>query len=157
MMKLNLGCGRNIKKGWINLDYTKGEGVDVVHDLNITPLPFQDEEIDYVLCQDILEHVNFIPLINDIHRILKKNGILKIRAPHFTSKLNFEDPTHKYQFSFRTFEFFIKNNIFSYSSEVKCFSKKKKRIIFEKSNLFFKIFNNFLEKWINKSEKHQNI
>jgi len=30
MKKLNLGCGKNIKKGWTNLDLIKGERVDVV-------------------------------------------------------------------------------------------------------------------------------
>lgn len=33
MKRLNLGCGRDIKKGWINLDILKLPGVDVVYDL----------------------------------------------------------------------------------------------------------------------------
>ena len=156
-MKLNLGCGRDIKKGWINLDFNEGGGVDVVHDLNILPLPFEDEKFDYVLCQDILEHVDFIPLIDDIYRILKTNGNLRIRVPHFISKVNFEDPTHKHLFSVRTFDYFIKNDIFTYSRKVQYFSKIEKRIIFDKSSLLLKIFNIFLEKWINKSEKRQNL
>ena len=95
-MKLNLGCGGDIRKGWINLDFTEGEGVDIVHDLNILPLPFEDEKFEYVLCQDILEHVDFIPLIDDIYRILKIKGNLRIRVPHFISKLNFiKTPPYK--------------------------------------------------------------
>ena len=127
IMKLNLGCGRNIKKGWINLDFTKGEGVDIVHDLNSLPLPFEDHKFDQVLCQDVLEHIDFVPLINDIHRILKKKGILKIRVPHFTSKLNFEDPTHKHQFLIRTFDYYIKNQIFAYERNVNYFSNVGKK------------------------------
>ena len=157
MLKLNLGCGRNIRKDWINLDIYNGEGVDVVHDLNNLPLPFENEKFDYVLSQDVLEHINYIALINDIHRILKKGGILKIRVPHFTSKINFEDPTHKNQFSIRTFEYFIKGNIFNYNRDVKLFSSIKERITFEKMSFFHKIFNIPLEKWVNKSKKHQNL
>jgi hypothetical protein len=32
-MKLNLGCGRDIKQGFVNLDYMPLPGVDVVADL----------------------------------------------------------------------------------------------------------------------------
>jgi len=157
MKKLNLGCGRDIKRGWVNLDFVKGKGVDVVYDLNITPLPFQDGEFDYILCQDVLEHVNFIPLINDIHRILKKNGTLKIRVPPFTSKLNFEDPTHTHQFSVRTFDYFVKSDIFRYERKINYFSKIKKWITFDKSSIILKMLNNLIEKWVNKSEKRQNL
>ena len=115
MRKLNIGCGQDIKKGWINLDIYKGEGIDIVHDINDLPLPFEDQFFNYILCQDVLEHVNYIPIINDIHRILKKGGILKIRVPHFTSNLNFEDPTHLNQFSINTFDYFMKNKSFKYS------------------------------------------
>jgi len=125
--------------------------------LNELPLPFEDERFDYVLCHDILEHVDFIPLIDDIHRILKKKGILKIRVPHFTSRYNYDDPTHKHLFSTRTFDYFIKNNFFSYNRSVKFFSKIDKKIIFYKKSFFFRLFNIAFEKWVNKSEKRQNL
>ena len=157
MKKLNLGCGRDLKKGWINLDFIKGDGVDVVHDLNQLPLPFEYKSFDFVLCKDVIEHVSFIPLINDIHRILKKGGVLKIRTPHFTSKLNFEDPTHKNRFSIRSFDYFIQNNNFSYERQVSYFSRINKSITFEKETKFLKLINVTLEKWVNKSEKHQNF
>ncbi len=116
-----------------------------------------DEKFDYVLCKDILEHVNYIPLINEIYRILKKKGILSIRTPHFTSKLNYEDPTHKHQFSINTFNFFLKNSNYAYTRNVNFFSDIKKMIIFEKGSRFLKIFNSFFEKWINSSYLHQNL
>ena len=56
-VKINLGCGANIMKGWINLDCAALAGVDVVHDLNVLPLPFEDECADEILCEDVLEHV----------------------------------------------------------------------------------------------------
>ena len=59
--KLNLGCGNDIRDGWINLDSAKLPGVNIVHDLEDLPLPFGDENFDYVLCQDVLEHVNSDP------------------------------------------------------------------------------------------------
>jgi SAM-dependent methyltransferase len=109
MKKLNLGSGTDIKDGWINLDKFKLPGVDVVHDLGTLPLPFKDGEFDEILCQDILEHLDYVMLMKELYRILKTGGRLKIRVPHFTSVSSFVDPTHKNMFSFRTFEYFVKD------------------------------------------------
>ena len=106
--RLNLGCGSDIKDGWVNLDWINLPGVNVVHDIEILPLPFQDEEFDEILCQDILEHIEYILVLKDLYRILKKGGKLSIRVPHFTSKNNFINPTHKKLFSVSTFDFFVK-------------------------------------------------
>ena len=156
MKKLNIGCGRDIKAGWVNLDIYEGKGVDVMHDLNKLPLPFDKDEFDFVLCQDILEHVDYNPLITDIYRILKKGGTLKIRVPHFTSSINYDDPTHINGFSIRTFNYFIKDvGLVSYDRDIIYFSKIKKMIIFDQGNLILKISNSLLQKWVNKSEKRQ--
>src|SRR3989339_1317786 len=105
--KLNLGCGNDIKQGWVNLDSAKLPGVNVVRNIEELPLPFGDGEFDEILANDILEHVEYVPVLKDIHRILKKGGKLTIRVPHFTSKTNFIDPTHKKRFSIETFDFFV--------------------------------------------------
>lgn len=34
MIKLHIGCGRTILKGWVNLDVAPLEGVDIIGDLN---------------------------------------------------------------------------------------------------------------------------
>lgn len=52
MNRLNLGCGNNIKERWVNLDILEGKGVDVVHDLNELPLPFENEKFELVLHSD---------------------------------------------------------------------------------------------------------
>ncbi|MFX0036490.1 MAG: methyltransferase domain-containing protein [Candidatus Hermodarchaeota archaeon] len=155
-MKLNVGCGNDIREGWINLDIIKSEGVDVVHDLNKIPLPFEDNSFDYILCKDVLEHVNYVTLMNELHRTLKKGGILRIRVPHFTSKSNYADPTHINLFSSNTFYYFTKQLQFSYGRKVKLFSKILLQIKLEKfKNILLKFLFNFLERWINKSSRHQ--
>jgi ubiquinone/menaquinone biosynthesis C-methylase UbiE len=112
MKKLNLGCGLDVRKGWVNLDVAPLKGVDVVHDLNVLPLPFQNEEFDHILCKDILEHFDYPPLLRELHRILREGGVMEICVPHFTSQDNFIDPTHKRLFSFQTFGFFVKGSKF---------------------------------------------
>jgi len=83
-------------------------GVDIVYDINKLPIPFKNEVFDYILCNDVLEHVEYVPLMKELHRILKEYGIIEIKVPHFSSRNNFVDPTHKKFFSFQTFEFFVK-------------------------------------------------
>ncbi|MFQ3676121.1 MAG: methyltransferase domain-containing protein [Endomicrobiia bacterium] len=115
MKKLNLGCGKDIKQGWINLDIVKLDGVDIVYDINKLPLPFAENEFDYILCKDVLEHFdNYVLLLKDLHRILKVGGVLEISVPHFSSRDNYVDPTHKRMFSFETFKFFTKNGIYGF-------------------------------------------
>ena len=60
MKKLNLGCGKKILKGYINLDCVKFPGVDKVHNLNKYPWPFKDNEFDEIYCDNILEHLDGI-------------------------------------------------------------------------------------------------
>jgi SAM-dependent methyltransferase len=105
--KLNLGCGLDIKNGWINVDRVALPGVDVVHDLEVLPLPFPDDHFEYILCQDVLEHLDFVNVLRDVWRILKTGGVVHIRVPHFTSPNAYSDPTHKKLFTSDTFRFFV--------------------------------------------------
>ena len=107
--KLNLGCGEDTRAGYINLDWIALPGVDVVHDINTLPLPFPDGHFAEILCNDVLEHVAYIPLLKELHRLLRPNGEIHIRVPHFTSRFAYIDPTHINYFSFQTFEFFADN------------------------------------------------
>src|SRR5262245_61729593 len=73
--RLHLGCGRDIREGWINLDGRKLPGVDVVADLDDcrnTRLPFQDDYIDEFFGSHVLEHVrDSLALMQELHRIAK--------------------------------------------------------------------------------------
>jgi SAM-dependent methyltransferase len=104
---LNLGCGTDIRAGYVNLDRAPLPGVDVVHDLDKLPLPLADASFDHVEAKDVFEHVAYIPLLREVHRILKPNGTLTIQVPHFSSASNYIDPTHQSRFSIRTLEFFV--------------------------------------------------
>ena len=47
-MKIDFGCGKNKKSGFIGVDILKLEGVDIVDDLSITPYPFKDNTADEI-------------------------------------------------------------------------------------------------------------
>jgi SAM-dependent methyltransferase len=84
--------------------------VDVVHDLNILPLPFPDERFDEIRCESILEHVQYIPLLSEIHRILRPGGKVFVMVPHFSSPSAFEDPQHIRYFTSKTLQFFVRGH-----------------------------------------------
>lgn len=53
---------------------------------SLQKLPFKNESFDCVTCFDVLEHDNnLIKNLNEIRRILKKNGILVIQSPNYQS------------------------------------------------------------------------
>ncbi|MFA6536510.1 MAG: methyltransferase domain-containing protein [Candidatus Paceibacterota bacterium] len=154
--RLNLGCGHDIKSGWINVDSINLPGVDIVHDLNQLPLPFKNNQFEEILCQDVLEHLEYIPVLKEIHRILDVGGQIKIRVPHFTSRVNFMDPTHKKMFSIRTFDFFTKTSFKNraYYFDFHFTKVVEAKIIFEHSLKWF-AFNHLVSFLVNHSRKAQ--
>jgi predicted SAM-dependent methyltransferase len=137
MKKLNLGCGKDVKKGYINLDYKKLTGVDVSHDINKTPYPFKNDEFDEIYASHVLEHVdNLEKVMKELHRIIKKGGFLHIRVPHFTNSGAFADPTHKHFFAYRTFDYFMNNLNENWYFDFQ-FSKLEKNIVFGKKFAFW--------------------
>lgn len=140
MKVLNLGAGKlDSKESWgntkyINLDIVKYPGIDKVWDLNKLPLPFKNEEFNEILAYSILEHVNYVPLMKELYRILKPKGLIKIRVPHFTYVEAYADPTHINRFSYLTFFYFTKDLKREYPFSI--YSKFKCRITFQKRLIF---------------------
>ena len=83
-MKLNLGCGLDKRKGYINIDIREGVKPDQVWDLNKLPYPYKNESIEEIFAKDVLEHFPFKttePLLKEWYRLLEKGGKLYIQAP----------------------------------------------------------------------------
>jgi SAM-dependent methyltransferase len=111
--RLNLGCGTDVRPGWVNLDIAPLHGVDVVHDLRRLPLPFDNGRFSEVLAKDVLEHLDYVPLLRELHRILAPGGALHVVSPHFTSAAVWLDPTHRTAFAIDTLRFFAAGERFA--------------------------------------------
>ena len=155
--KLNLGCGSDIREDYVNLDVAPLPGVDVVHDLNQLPLPFEDGRFSEILCLDVFEHVDYPPLLKECHRILKPGGRVVLEVPHFSSNNNHVDPTHRNRFSVKTFNFFAEgtheHRQRSYYFDFTFSRVALRRLIFVKS--FFFPWNRLVEPLVNSSERLQ--
>lgn len=148
---LDLGCGKkkHIIEGAkvIGLDRFNLPGVDMVYDLEKLPLPFKDNEFDEIIAFHVLEHVsNFYPLMEELWRVLKPNGKLKVRVPHGSGRLA-SNPDHKTSFNIHGFKELRSEYSKNYYTKAK-FSLVKRQImfIFEGSKWDFlnKIFNPIL-------------
>ena len=97
-MKLNLGCGRDYKEGWINVD--KYDSGDIVWNLNVTPYPFPDDSAESILLDNVLEHIeNVHSLLEECYRILKPGGSCRIIVPYYNSAGAYNDITHVHFFN----------------------------------------------------------
>ena len=98
-MKLNLGCGNNKVKGFINVDKYDIFGSDIVHDLEVFPWPFKDNSVDYIMIHHVLEHLGqttqqFLNILAELYRISKPNAVIDIVVPHPYHNNFIGDPTH---------------------------------------------------------------
>jgi SAM-dependent methyltransferase len=118
---INLGCGKTRIPDSIGVDCEEISGsVDVVHDLNVLPYPFSNNFADEIHFYHVLEHLdNPVAKLEEIHRILKSDGVLYMRVPHFSSNGAFTDITHKRPFSFYSFDVFEEGSYHAYYSKVR--------------------------------------
>lgn len=84
-MKLNLGCGDDVKAGYINIDIRKTKPNVLMLDLEKDLLKiFPDGSVEEIIAKDVIEHVSWRrveDLLRDIHRVLKSNGKVYIQVP----------------------------------------------------------------------------
>jgi len=94
-MKLNLGCGVNKKKGYVNIDINPKYGPDIVCDG--LHLPIKENSMDCARAFDFLEHVpndKRMDIIEEIYRVLKPDGKFHHLTPSTDGPGAFSDPTH---------------------------------------------------------------
>lgn len=110
MLKLDVGCGPHKRPGYVGMDILELPGVDILHDMNVTPWPFEPDSVSEVIFDDVLEHSkNFLGILAELYRICHHQAIIKVSAPHFSSDSMYTDPTHTTFFSSRTFDYFDKS------------------------------------------------
>ncbi len=84
--KLNLGCGGNLIKGYLNIGFDDGR-LDsesyLNHDLSKN-IPVEDNSVDIIYNSHFLEHLNYFEALNflsNCYNVMKKNGIMRILVP----------------------------------------------------------------------------
>jgi len=114
-MKLNIGCGNKKLDGYIGIDKFQCEAADYIVDIEKERLPFEDGSVDSIVLDNVIEHFQDIPkVINELIRVSKKGGAIKIITPHFSSLSSWVDPTHLHHLSYFSFDHFERSGVSHY-------------------------------------------
>lgn len=106
-LRVSLACGQNKPEGFIGVDIAATDGVDIVHDLESFPWPFDDDSVDEAQIIHYLEHVeDQIGFMNELHRVMKPGAKCFIVSPYYTSVRCWQDPTHRKAISECTFLYY---------------------------------------------------
>lgn len=101
----DLGCGDRKFPGAIGVEVFAGPSVDIVHDLNCTPYPFEDASLDLVILRHVIEHLEDVPrTVRECARILRPGGHVLALTPHFSDASSWIDPTHHWHLATRSLE-----------------------------------------------------
>lgn len=106
-IRLNLGVGQRSRPTYYGLDLIELPGVDVVADLNEPLSELPNNSVEAIYTNHTFEHiVNFLPLLQEIHRVVIPNGTIDVVVPHFSSPYGYSDPTHVRFFGMYSFYYF---------------------------------------------------
>lgn len=106
---LDVGCGVTKIENCIGMDKQKLPGVDVVHDAEVFPWPFKDNQFDRIYMAHLMEHLKpwlAVDLMNEMWRVMKVNGVLAMAMPYPGSVGHWQDPTHIRPWSEHTPKYF---------------------------------------------------
>jgi ubiquinone/menaquinone biosynthesis C-methylase UbiE len=150
MKKLNLGCGNDYRKGWINLDFNKDVKADFYCDIN-GKLPFNDNEFDYIYIDNVLEHIKeILNLFDELYRISKDGAIFEIYVPHYSGIYALKHLTHYHYFGIGSLDIMRTESLFNKERYTKArFILLKEELIFIHHNsLSLKSLNKLHFNWI---------
>lgn len=135
-MKLQFGCGKDKRKGFLNCDISPEVNPDKIVDIT-KKLPFQDNSVDEIIMNHVLEHTQKpIEVLKEIYRVCKNNAIVRIRVPYFSSESAFSQIDHYSFFSLTTFDCLDRNHQ-GYWQGVGNFKTIKKKLVWRKQLKLF--------------------
>lgn len=91
---MHLGCGCDIRPGWVNIDVMRNPAASVAvdssalyveHDLR-SGLPLDADCCSFVYSSHFLEHLEYVEavrLLSDCHRVLTPGGIIRLALPDY--------------------------------------------------------------------------
>lgn len=133
MEKLNIGCGRHVLNGYINVDKIDHPGV-IRLDMFQYPWPFDQNTFDEFICSHIVEHIpheakpsiltatspaflarwqelehldGFFAFFAEIWRTGVNGARVHVTAPHGFTYGAFQDPTHTRYLVPQTFSYLV--------------------------------------------------
>jgi hypothetical protein len=90
----------------------------------------------------ILEHLqDTIFIMEEVYRVLRNNGIVRIEVPHYTSRCAYMDITHCKLFSIMSMNYFRNEDRYNYYSKAHFEIIKRRLKIYGSLNFFERLLN----------------
>jgi len=126
--RIHLGCGHQLKPGWINIDRIQQEEAEIAEkmkfssssafsaascstfltiDLLREPIPSIDNQVDYIFSEDVLEHIppeRRVDVLNEIWRVLVPGGLMEHYIPNAGSQNDFGSLSHLSHWNLQCFD-----------------------------------------------------
>jgi len=115
-LKLDIGCGKNKKPGFIGIDIDENSDADII--CSALNLPFEDSTVSEINCSHLVEHLypdETQKFFNEIYRVLKDEGVAKVKIDREWSekRLFKKNPDHKKRYSEKEIKENVKKFMFS--------------------------------------------
>lgn len=129
--RLNLGCGTDYREGWLNVDLDPDGGLEVDQRIDLFAFPWDlpSSAFDLVLASHLVEHVphrvpgetrdGFLRFMEEVHRVLRPDGRLVVKTPHWESPKAIMDPTHTRVIHLDTWWYFSEAASLSFYSDAR--------------------------------------
>src|SRR5262245_57357058 len=79
-LKLNIGCGGNVKPGWVNIDFYRSPNI-FYWDIRYR-WPFADGSVSIIIAEHVFEHLAYPSeadfFLRESKRCLAPNGVLRL-------------------------------------------------------------------------------
>ncbi len=111
MLKINIGCGRDYRKGWYNTDISTEVKCEQRMDIGYECVSLEAEVADEVYISGVLEQIGpntqLIHAMNECWRLLIPGGMLVIVVPNAKYAIAHRDPMDIRKFTPDTFRYFL--------------------------------------------------
>lgn len=137
-MKLNLGCGEDVKEDYVNQDIFQFGKIDDVFDFNKYPWKYQDNQFDEIRIWNCLFLANdFVRFMKEVWRIAKPNAKIIIQTQFFLSTESANYPYNPTKTNYNSFDIFLKGREFNIKEKIEFKVTKRKWIFSENKHLKF--------------------
>ena len=148
MNKLNLGCGKDIKKNWVNADKFK-TSKEVIKIEMEKKLPFKNNYFNEIYARHSIEPSRDVVFtLREIHRICKPNAKVTIIVPHCSLIGAMADLNHFQAFNCYTLDKIEAKNKREYLYDFNFQIKKKKltKTVYPLTKSFFNAYSHLCKK-----------
>lgn len=83
--RVNVGCGKDVREGWWNLDYIYFPGVDEMRDATA---PWRHRNLDFVFSEHFIEHLTLfqaIDFLTHAGNALREGGVIRLSTPNLSA------------------------------------------------------------------------